>query len=175
MGLQWHPSYPGSGAINWGGYDKSGSILEGTESSLPSTLGNANTRDYPWVPGQSYRLRIRTDSPGWWAGEVTDQTSKVTTHIRKLRSEGEGLTLAMVWSEVFARCDATSVAAIWSDPAGTTLEGQPWRPEAYSITYQREVDGGCSNTDVRSLPNGVGQFTAVTRTTPAGATIALSS
>ena len=47
LGLQWHPSYPGSGAVNWGGYARDGSILEGSDSALPSTLGNVNTRDYP--------------------------------------------------------------------------------------------------------------------------------
>ena len=168
LGLQWHPSYPGSGAVNWGGYDKSGSILEGSDSELRSTLGNVNTRDYPWVPEQSYRLRIRAADPGWWAGEVTDLMTNVTTPVRSLRSAGEGLTLAMVWSEIFAPCDAPSVVAVWSDPAGVTLDGRPWRGESYSITYQSEADGGCSNTDARVLPNGVGQFTGLARTTPAG-------
>ena len=168
LGLQWHPAYPGSGAVNWGGYARDGSILEGSESVLPSTLGNVNTRDYPWVPGQEYRLRIRGDEPGWWAGEVTDLATNVTTVVRRIRSEGEGLTLAMVWSEVFARCDAPSAVAVWSEPAGVTLDGRPWRPETFSITYQREEDGGCSNTDVRVLPNGVGQFTNIARATPPG-------
>ena len=175
LGLQWHPSYPASGAVNWGGYARDGSILEGSESVLPSTLGNVNTRDYPWTPEQKYRLRIHGDEPGWWAGEVTNLATDVTTMVRRLRSDGEGLTLAMVWSEVFARCDAPSAAAVWSDPAGVTLDGRPWRPGTYSITYQREEDGGCSNTDVRVLPNGVGQFTGVTRTTPPGTVIPIPS
>lgn len=173
LGLQWHPSYPGSGAVNWGGYDKDGSILDGSDSVLPSTLGNVNTRDFPWAPEEKYRLRIRVDEPGWWAGEVTSLATNVTTLVRRLRSDGEGLTLAMVWSEVFARCDAPSAVAVWSDPAGLTLDGRPWRPETYSITYQREEDGGCSNTDVRVLPTGVGQFTALTRTTPAGSVLSV--
>jgi len=173
MGLQWHPSYPASGAINWGGYDKFGTILEGSVSTLPSALNNANTRDYAWVPGQSYRLRIRRGDPGWWAGEVTDLKTGTTTLVRSLRADGDGLTLAMVWSEVFARCDDPAVAAVWSDPAGVTLDGRAWRPESYSITYQTFEDGGCSNTDVVLLPAGVGQFTGVTRTTPPGALIAV--
>lgn len=173
LGLQWHPSYPGSGAVNWGGYDKSGSILEGSDSALPSTLGNVNTRDYPWTPEQKYRLRIRVDEPGWWAGEVVSLATNVTTLVRKLRSEGEGLTLAMVWSEVFARCDAPSAVAVWSDPAGVTFDGRLWRPQSYSITYQREEDGGCSNTDVRVLPNGVGQFTNMERTNPPGSVLSV--
>ncbi len=88
-----------------------------------------------------------------------DSGTQASTH------DGDGLTLAIVWSEVFARCDAPTVVAVWSDPAGVTLDGKPWRPESYSITYQREEDGGCSNTDVRVLPNGVGQFTGMRRQT----------
>jgi hypothetical protein len=175
LGLQWHPSYPASGAVNWGGYARDGSILEGSESGLPSTLGNVNTRDYAWAPEQKYRLRIRRDEPGWWAGEVTNQATNATTLVRRLRSEGDGLTLAMVWSEVFARCDAPSAVAVWSDPAGVTLDGRPWRPDTYSITYQREEDGGCSNTDVRVLPDGVGQFTNMARMTPAGSVLSVPS
>ena len=171
LGLQWHPSYPGSRAVNWGGYGKDGSILEGSESPLPSTLANVNTRDYWWEPEQEYRLRIRAEEPGWWAGEVTDLVTGVTTPVRRLHSPGEGLTLAIVWSEVFARCDAPPAVAVWSDPAGVTLDGRSWRPQSYSITYQREEDGGCSNTDVRALPSGVGQFTGMRRTTLHGSVI----
>ena len=171
LGLQWHPAYPGSKAVNWGGYSKDGSILVGTDSALPSTLGNVNTRDYPWEPEQRYRLRIRADEPGWWAGEVTSLETGTTTSVRRLRSDGEGLTLPIVWSEVFAPCDAPTAVAVWSDPAGKRLDGTEWRPQSYSVTYQREEDGGCSNTDVRVLPTGVGQFTSMTRATQAGAVI----
>lgn len=171
LGLQWHPSYPGSRAVNWGGYAKDGSTLEGSDSALPSTLSNVNTRDYWWAPGEGYRLRIRAEEPGSWAGEVTSLATGVTTLVRSLYSPGDGLTLAIVWSEVFARCDAPTVVASWSDPAGLTLDGKPWRPESYSITYQREEDGGCSNTDVRALPNGVGQFTGIRRQTLHGSVI----
>jgi hypothetical protein len=41
----------------------------GSESSLPSTLGNANTRDFAWSVGVRYRLTIRADEqPGYWVG-----------------------------------------------------------------------------------------------------------
>jgi hypothetical protein len=171
LGLQWHPQYPGGTAVNWGGYDRDGSILEGTASGLASALGNPHTRNFPWRPGSGYRLRIRPDGTGWWAGDVTDLATATTTRIRSLRSAGEGLSLVMVWSEVFARCDDPPAVAIWSDPAGVAIDGSPWRPDSYSVTYQREEDGGCSNTDVVVLPHGVGQFTGVTRTTPPGAVI----
>ncbi|MGH8928929.1 MAG: hypothetical protein ACRDWH_11295 [Acidimicrobiia bacterium] len=171
LGLQWHPSHPGSTAANWGGYDRGGSILEGTQSTLPSALGNPHTRDYRWRPQARFRLRIRGDGPGWWAGEITDIEADTTTVVRSLRSEGTSLTLPMVWSEVFARCDADPVVVVWSDPSGVTVDREPWHPDSYSVTYQREEDGGCSNTDVRVLPHGVGQFTGITRMTPPGTII----
>ena len=49
---------------------------------------------------------------------MTSLATDDTTEVRRLRAEGEGLTLAMVWSEVFARCDAPPAVAVWSDPAG---------------------------------------------------------
>jgi hypothetical protein len=81
------------------------------------------------------------------------------------------LLLPIVWSEVFARCDAPPSAVVWSDPAGVTIDGLPWEPSSYSVTYQTEQDGGCSNADVVLLPHGVGQFTGVTRAIAHGAVI----
>lgn len=168
LGLQWHPSYPGSTAVNWGGYDREGRILGGTESALPSTLGNANTRDFRWTPGDAYRLRIFSDRPRWWEGEVSDLASGTVTVVRALEGGGDLLAQPMVWSEVFARCDAPPVAVVWSQPAGLTADGGSWRPTQYSTNYQAESAGGCSNTDSRSLPHGVAQLTAVPRTNPTG-------
>ena len=50
LGLQWNHRHPGFGAVNWGGYAADGSLLAGTESPLPSTPADPNTRDYPWQP-----------------------------------------------------------------------------------------------------------------------------
>ena len=58
LGLQWHPDYPGCTAVNWGGYDAAGRILDGTASALPSALGNPHTRNYTWRAGVPYRLSI---------------------------------------------------------------------------------------------------------------------
>lgn len=168
LGLQWHPSYPGSTAVNWGGYDRSGKELVGSESHLPSVLGNANTRNFTWVAGGEYRLRIFPDRPGWWAGEVTDANSGVATVVRSLPGGGDHLALPIVWSEVFARCNAPGVKVVWANPGGISSSGATWRPEAYTTTYQREADGGCSNTDSRGMVEGVGQLTAVERTNPPG-------
>jgi hypothetical protein len=62
LGLQWDPPHPNSGAVNWGGYppqnDNWKVTLTGSDSPLPSTTNDPNTRDYPWQVGVRYRLRI---------------------------------------------------------------------------------------------------------------------
>ena len=169
LGLQWHPSYPGSTAVNWGGYDRSGWELVGSESELASVLGNPNTRNFEWLPEAGYRLRIFPDRPGWWTGEVVDLARGVTTVVRRLAGGGDHLTLPVVWSEVFAQCDDPGVTALWSEPGGLTVAGEEWKPEFYTTTYQRETDGGCSNTDSRPMNGGIGQLTLASRTNPPGA------
>lgn len=174
LGLQHHSSYPDRCAVNWGGYDQSGSIISGTTSNLSSALDNPHTRDYLWSPEAEYQLRIRASRPGWWSGEVTDLTTGVSTVVRSLNGGGDRLVLPIVWSEVFAPCDAPESAVVWSRPDGVLLDGSIWQPDSYSVTYQREEDGGCSNTNVAVLPNGIAQVTGVTRTTPHGAVIPIN-
>ena len=171
LGLQWHRQYPGGTAVNWGGYDSTGSILEGSDSDLPSPIGNPHTRAYPWRQGSSYRLSIGGDEelgPGWWRGAITDLATGEERSVRSLRSPGDRLVGAMTWTEAFCRCDAEPMAVIWSNPGGITTEGVEFRAEFCSTTYQAESDGGCSNTDSRSLPFGIAQITGVSRTNPAG-------
>src|SRR5690606_37585241 len=62
LGLQWYDAHPGSTAVNWGGYHEGGGELDGSRSPLPSATGNVNTRDYAWMPGVPYTLRV-TRSP----------------------------------------------------------------------------------------------------------------
>jgi hypothetical protein len=170
LGLQWHSSYPGRTAVNWGGYDASGTVLAGTESSLPSALDNPHTRNFEWIAGVPYRLRIYPAGDGRWSGEVSSGSGTVT--VRSLYGGGDRLVGPMVWSEVFARCEAPPSAVAWSQPAGRLLDGSPWEPDSYGVTYQREEEGGCSNTDVVVLPHGVAQITGVTRTAPPGSVLA---
>lgn len=175
LGLQWHPQHPGSTAVNWGGYDASGRILDGTDSVLPSALGNPHTRDYPWRPGTPYRLTIARVAGGTaWRGSVTDAGGNRTV-IRDLLPAGDRIVGVVMWSEVFARCDHPSVAVRWSDPQVLRADGSNDTPPAYSVNYQRHADGGCANTV--SVTDGVGvvQRTAVERTTPQGARLAVPS
>jgi hypothetical protein len=164
LGLQWISTHPGSTAVNWGGYDSAGNILNGSQSSLPSADGNPNTRDFTWRPGRPYRLQVtRGPSPGAWTGLVTDLSSDVTVEVRHLYGAGDRLVGPMVWSEVFARCEDPPVEVKWSEPEGRTPDGTRWSADSYRITYQSHGQGGCANTDVGIVAGGVVQVTGVVR------------
>lgn len=172
LGLQHHPAYPGAGALNWGGYhDQStgGGILEGTGSSLSSTLRNANTFDYPWVVGERYRLEIALAGPGRWRGSATDLSTGVTTIVRELFVDADHLVDPMIWSEVFADCDAAPVEIRWSSLTAASVDGQFVRPTGVALSYQREGDGGCSNTSTTVEDGWLIQRTATERVHPHGA------
>src|SRR5437763_4847988 len=99
LGLQWNERHPGFGAVNWGGYAADGSLLPGTESPLPSTPADPNTRDYPWEPGRPYRLRVHRVDEGAWRGGVTDLRLDNTDTVRDLSAAARYLGDPMVWSE----------------------------------------------------------------------------
>ncbi len=173
LGLQFHPSYPGSTAVNWGGYRAGGGELDGTVSTLRSTLGNPHTRDYRWEPGRAYRLRIsRSDlAPTSWRGSVTDLATGTETVVRDLHTGGTALRGLMVWSEVFARCDDPSATVRWSDPVAVDVEGRMHRPATARVNYQSHADGGCANTTAGVDDVGLLQTTAMRRAVPQGATL----
>jgi hypothetical protein len=160
LGLQWHPSHPGSTAANWGGYDQRGSDLAGSTSARPSALGNANTRDYGWEPGRPYRLSI-SRAPDGGSGAIDGEA------LRVLHAGGAALSAPMVWSEVFADCDAPPTTIRWSALEAITVAGERVGADAVTVNYQRESDGGCSNTDTAVDDRGrVVQRTSVARVTP---------
>ncbi len=148
MGLQHHPRHPDSGAVNWGGYRNGGGQLEGSTSSLPSALNNLNSRDYRWRAGAPYRYRIAPSPERGWRASITDIERGETTVIRDLWSpeHTNELSEIVMWSEVFADCDAPSVRVEWSEPQGVTLHGETVSPVAVSTSFQRHEDGGCANT-----------------------------
>ncbi|MEZ5229236.1 MAG: hypothetical protein R2710_21980, partial [Acidimicrobiales bacterium] len=175
MGLQHHPRYPGAGAVNWGGYRHGGGELAGSTSALPSTLGNVNTRDYPWRAGVSYRYRIAPSPERGWRATITDLERGDTTVIRDLWSPEatDELTDIVVWSEVFADCDAPSVRVEWSQPEVVTIGGSTLTPVAMTTSFQRHEDGGCANTTAAVVAGGVAQITNVERTVAAGVALPL--
>ena len=172
-GLQWNPRHPGSTAVNWGGYGRDGAILRGTESPIPSPVSDPNTRTWPWEAGTEYRLRIGPgSSPGWWAADVTDLRSGISTPIRELEGGGDHLTGLMVWSEVFAPCDGAPVVVRWSRPSVTDLEGRTVPVRSYRVAYQAFERGGCTNTQVVVGDGYVDQVTATPRSVAAGTVVA---
>jgi hypothetical protein len=175
LGLQWNHRHPGFGAVNWGGYAADGSLLAGTESPLPSTPDDPNTRDYPWQPGRPYKLGVHRTEEGAWRGEATDLAAGDATTVRDLGAAAPHLGDPMVWSEVFARCDDPAVTVRWSEFEVVTDGGEPFAPSALVVNYQSHVEGGCANTtSVLDDRGGVLQITSTERTTPQGAALPLT-
>jgi len=175
-GLQWHPSYPAYGAVNWGGYappEEGGGVLAGTPSSLPGLFGETNTRAYPWRSATPYLFRVfrSPEHTGAWRAEVTDLTTGVRTVIRDLFAAASRLGYPVVWSEVFADCDAPSVTARWTGLQALDEEGTVVRPQALRVTYQSYEEGGCTNTNVAFDGERVLQITNTTHTVQNGAAL----
>ncbi len=178
LGLQWHSGHPGSTAVNWGGYGAGGGELEGSTSTLPSAMGNVNTRDFRWDAGVAYRLRISRagEGPGGrqaWRGEVTNLESGDTTVVRDLYADGTELGDAIVWSEVFARCDDPSASVRWSGMCLEDDRGGRTAASRVQVNYQSLTDGGCATTDSAVDGIGVVQTTGTTRRTAQGAVLGL--
>ena len=173
VGLQWHPGHPGSTAVNWGGYDAAGHVLDGTTSALPSATANPHTRDFTWEPGRPYRLAVTRGGRGWRA-TVTDVGTGEATDVRELLAPEGHLRDPMVWSEVFARCDDPPVAVRWSGLEAVTQAGDVVRPDRVTVSYQRHADGGCDNTNVTVDGDAVVQVTNTSRAAGHGTVLALS-
>jgi hypothetical protein len=75
----------------------------------------------------------------------------------------------MVWSEVFADCDAPQMAVRWSDLSLRSESGEVTQPRAVTVNYQAHQAGGCSNTSVRVDGDGFLQLTNSPREVPQGA------
>jgi hypothetical protein len=168
LGLQWNPRFPDRKAANWGGYDPEGIVLSGSESVLPSTPQDRNTRDFPWQPGNKYRLRIHPSPASGWRGEVTDLETGIATVVRDLHVGGDRLGRFMVWSELFCECSDPRCVVAWSDPLAIGLGGDPIAPKAYRVNYKTD---GCPNTNSYSENGRVYQATGSERATPQGSLV----
>ena len=177
LGLQWHPRYPGSTAVNFGGYgpaERGTRVLEGTTSELRGSRRNPNTRDFPWQLGHRYRLEVAPapEAPEGlraWRGTVQDLDGGGVQVVRDLFTRAEYLHSPLVWSEVFARCEHPSVVVRWSDLQATAISDEELRPERVRVNYQTRADGGCDNTSVALDELGILQITAVQREVPQAA------
>jgi len=171
LGLQWHPAYPANRAVNWGGYGDAGE-LDGSSSSLPGTLGNANTRDYRWEAGVAYRFTISSPAAGRWSGTVTNLATGDSTVVRDLYSRGTHLIGPVVWTEAFCRCDDPPVIARWT-AFRALANGIEIPIESVRVNYQSYDQGGCTNTTVRRDGDGFVQITGTEREIPTGRVIQL--
>ncbi len=181
IGLQHHPNYPGSCAVNWGGYapNPPGGLLTGSPSELPSTPNDLNTRDFLWYPNWPYRLRVSrvpNQAPeGWyaWRGTVEDvQTGEVTV-VRDLFSRGRYLRGPVAWTECFARCDGPMAAVRWSELEAVDHKDNVISVDTVSVNYQSYAAGGCDNTNVTSDGGGWVQMTNMERTSRTAARLTL--
>ncbi len=175
LGLQWIDGHPGQTAVNWGGYETGGHILDGTDSLLPSALGNPHTRDYSWSAGTTYRLRIDRGTSGW-RGSVTDLATGAVTVVRELLAGGDQLSGFVMWSEVFAPCEGPSTTVAWSRPVVfSSDEATP--ATQFELSYQSFEDGGCTNTNTSIETIGQGsaivQRTAIPRVNPPGSALTI--
>ena len=160
LGLQWHPSYPGSTAANFGGYASGGDELRGGPLAHPSALGNPNTCDFSWRAGQAYRLSIEKAGSGRWAGSIDGES------LRELACDdrGAGLHGPVVWTECFARCDAPPATVRWSALSARTERGDGVVVDSARLSYQSAGDGGCASGRIDDLGGGVWlQSTGVSR------------
>jgi hypothetical protein len=143
LGLQWYPPHPNSGAVNWGGYPPQHSnwqvTLTGSESPLPSTTNDPNTRDYPWQVGVQYRLRIfRSPSQGWRA-TITDLSTGTVDLVRDLWLGGNQLRSLIVWTEWFCERRDPSVSVRWSEFVAIDSYGVAHAP--VSVLVNHPADG----------------------------------
>jgi hypothetical protein len=175
LGLQRHAPHPGGAAVNWGGYAEGGAILEGSGSALPSTTGNPHTRDLAWTARRPYRLRIEAvgTAPdgrrGAFRGSVRDLVTGQLTVVRDLWAMGDRLDAPMVWSEVFAPCEAPPSDVRWSDLE--VIDEHATAVTAVTVNYQSLADGGCVTTTATTDGTGFVQRTGVPRTTPQGSVL----
>jgi hypothetical protein len=100
---------------------------------------------------------------------VTDLATGGTTVVRELRCPGTALADPVVWSEVFAPCDAPGSAVRWSGLAAVRRGGAPAAPDAVRVTYQSYEDGGCTNSATFVDGSAIVQATAAERRVPHGA------
>jgi hypothetical protein len=173
FGLQNHPSYPGNGAVNWGGYRIGGGELDGSGSDLPSALDNVNTRTYPWVASRPYRYRIHRSPDRGWRGTVTDLETGVDTVVRDLWVDADHLISPMVWTEAFADCGEPPAAVEWRDLEAVTTSGATHRVSSVRVNYQSHADGGCTNTNISVANDSYQQRTGTERVTTVGSTLRL--
>ena len=95
----------------------------------------------------TWRLDRPTVIRDLWSGHarrpglLSRALSKARAQADAVAEEAGFLTGPMVWSEIFAECDAPSVTVRWSEFQAVDETGAVWRPDAVSVNYQPGRDG----------------------------------
>ena len=105
---------------------------------------------------------------------MTDLAAGETVVIRELGCRGDRLTSIVMWSEVFASCDAPSVSVRWSDLAIERIDGSVEAVTSVSTRYQAVSAGGCTNTNSRVDGSAFVQTTATDRLNPPQTTLSIA-
>jgi hypothetical protein len=173
-GLQYHPSYPGNRAVNYGGYVSATGVevVGPTSPALTSTTGSLNTYDYLWVVGRSYRFRCYSPISGIWRATVTDLTTSTTTILRDLPiPAATKVRGAILFAEDFVDCSIGTEARFSNVTFGGGATAQS--PNVGVVNYQDYVDGGCTNTNVTVQSGVLSVVTGTARTNADGTTFPL--
>lgn len=172
FGLHWNLQFPNGRAIYWGGVLKAtGAVLNGTTSTLPSSINSDSHRNYTWQNNRIYRYRIWSPTPGTWRGDITDTVTNSTSTVRDLSVPGSTqLRGAILAFQSYNTCQ-TPIAARWKTLRFKLANGTFSTPTTVTVDYQTFLDGGCTNTNAVNDSGGVLVSTATTRTTPIGTTL----
>lgn len=176
LGLRYDPVFPNSHAVLASASSAlDGSDLTGPTSALPSITGEPAVRNFDWVTGRRYLLRIYPYSGFQWRFEITDLTTSVTTVVRDISiPDGTYVRGAILYTEAFVDCQTTS-SARWSNLQWMTVyEDDLITPTTAVAAYQGYAEGGCTNSNQTASGGGVVQATGVARTTPHNSTITIT-
>ncbi len=113
-------------------------------------------------------LLVPPDRRRCWRATVTDLGSGEETVVRDLFAAGDRLTDVMVWSEVFAPCDAPPVTVRWWDFAVVDDAGRRVGVDSVRVNYQTLRDGGCVTSDSSVEDGKFVQRSGITRATATG-------
>lgn len=178
FGLQHHPEILDRSAVVWGGYDAKGVPLDTGEPSLPSSVEDPATRDYPWQQGRAYRFTIErgddnVDGTVPWLGSIVDLSSGESSLVCEIGNFSPYLRAPVMYIESFSPCNGPGFEARWSDAVAVSTSGSVRAIHAMRVDYQPHAAGGCTNTNSSVDGGAFVQRVGRMRSTKPGTTIHL--
>jgi hypothetical protein len=113
---------------------------------------------YMWEPGRAYRLRVSTETAGWWDASVTDTVTGTTSWIGRIQvpETWGGLgTWSVMWTEYYGgalrRCEELAHSrVVFGFPVA---DDGAISPDTHDNTYN---DGTCGNSNIEMVDAGDG-------------------